>query len=75
MDHGRVKDGIKVLELNTIENPNSGNAFDSLADGYFRNNQFEISKENYKKSLELKPDNANAKEMLAKIDKLLEKKL
>ena len=75
LDHGRVKDGIKVLELNTIENPNSGNAFDSLADGYFRNNQFEISKENYKKSLELKPDNANAKEMLAKIDKLLEKKL
>jgi len=74
IDHGRINDGIKVLELNTIENPKSGNAFDSLADGYFRNNQFEISKENYKKSLELKPDNANAKEMLAKIDKLLEKK-
>lgn len=74
IDHGRINDGIKVLELNTIENPKSGNAFDSLADGYFRNNQFEISKENYKKSLELKPDNDNAKEMLTKIDKLLEKK-
>ncbi|MFH7001315.1 serine hydrolase [Flavobacterium bizetiae] len=74
MDHGRINDGIKVLELNTIENPKSGNAFDSLADGYFRNNQFEISKETYKKSLELKPDNTNAKEMLDKIDKLLQQK-
>lgn len=74
IDHGRINDGIKVLELNTIENPKSGNAFDSLADAYFRNNQFQISKENYKKSLELKPDNTNAKEMLDKIDKLLQQK-
>jgi CubicO group peptidase (beta-lactamase class C family) len=74
IDHGRINDGIKVLELNTIENPKSGNAYDSLADGYFRNNQFEISKENYKKALELRPDNANAKVMLEKIDKLLQKK-
>lgn len=74
LDYGRVNDGIKVFELNAKENPKSGNAFDSLADGYFRNNQFEISRENYKKSLELLPDNSNAKEMLAKIDKLLDKK-
>jgi CubicO group peptidase (beta-lactamase class C family) len=74
IDHGRINDGIKVLELNTIENPKSGNAFDSLADGYFKNGQLEISKENYKKSLELQPDNANAKEMLEKIGKLLQNK-
>ncbi|WP_428232934.1 serine hydrolase [Flavobacterium sp.] len=74
MDYGRLKDGIEVLELNAIENPKSANAFDSLADGHFRNNQLEISKENYKKSLELKPDNSNAKEMLEKIEKALTKK-
>lgn len=74
MDYGRLQDGIKVLELNAKENPKSGNAFDSLADGYFRNNQFENSKENYKKSLELNPDNANAKEMLSKIENALTKK-
>lgn len=74
MDHGRLNDGIKVLELNVRENPKSGNAFDSLADGFFRNNQFEISKENYKKSLELQPDNSNAKEMIKKIETILTKK-
>lgn len=74
MDHGRLSDGIKVLELNAEENPKSGNAFDSLGDGYFRNNQLEISKDNFKKSLELNPDNTNAKEMLEKIEKILAKK-
>ncbi|MFH6949796.1 serine hydrolase [Flavobacterium sp. FlaQc-51] len=67
MDHGRIKDGIKVLELNTIENPKSVNAFDSLADGYFKSNQLENSKKSYNKVLELSPDHKNAKEMLEKI--------
>ncbi|KQB42268.1 serine hydrolase domain-containing protein [Flavobacterium aquidurense] len=74
MDHGRLNDGIKVLELNTKENPKSGNAFDSLADGYFRDNQFENAKESYQKALKLSPDNKNATEMLEKIEKILAKK-
>lgn len=69
---GRINDAIKVFEINTEENPASGNAFDSLADGYFNNKQFEVAKENYKKSLKLKPDNTNAKEMLEKIEKILD---
>lgn len=74
LNYGRINDGIKVLELNTKENPTSGNAFDSLADGYYKNNQFENSKLTYKKALELNPDNANAKEMLVKIEQVLTKK-
>jgi tetratricopeptide (TPR) repeat protein len=74
MNYGRINDAIKVFEINTKENPKSGNAFDSLAEGFFNNNQFEISKENYKKALELNPDNTNAKEMLDKIKKITEKK-
>lgn len=73
MDHGRLNDGLKVFELNAKENPKSGNAFDSLADGYFRNNQLTLSKENYQKALALSPDNNNAKEMLEKINKMLAK--
>ncbi|MBF4516041.1 serine hydrolase [Flavobacterium sp. ANB] len=73
MSSKRVNDAIKVFELNTKENPQSGNAFDSLAESYFYNNQFEISRLNYKKSLELAPDNNNAKEMLKKIDMKLSK--
>jgi cytochrome c-type biogenesis protein CcmH/NrfG len=70
----RINDAIKVFELNTKENPQSGNAYDSLAESYFTDNQFEISKQNYLKSLKLAPDNNNAKEMLKKIDTILTKK-
>ena len=73
MNYERVNDAIKVFELNTKENPKSGNAFDSLAESYFNNGQIETSKQAYQKALELSPENANAKEMLAKIDKLLAK--
>lgn len=73
MDHGRLHYGIKVLELNAKENPKSGNAFDSLADGYFRNNELALSKENYQKALSLSPDNNNAKKMLEKINTMLAK--
>jgi CubicO group peptidase (beta-lactamase class C family) len=71
MNYGRLNDAIKIFELNTKENPNSGNAFDSLAESYFNSNQLEAAKRNYKKSLELMPENTNAKEMLEKIDKRL----
>lgn len=73
IEHGRLDEGIKIFELNAKENPKSGNAFDSLADGYFRNNQLVLSKENYQKSLAISQDNTNAKEMLKKINKMLSK--
>ena len=70
----RVDDAIKVFELNVKENPKSANAFDSMAEGYFTIGQLEVSKQNYKKSLALNPENMNAKEMISKIENLLEKK-
>lgn len=74
MNYGRINDAIKVFELNAKENPKSGNAFNSLAESYFNDNQFENSKLNYKKTLELLPDDSNSKEMLEKIEKILSKK-
>jgi CubicO group peptidase (beta-lactamase class C family) len=73
MKYARLNDAIKVFELNTKENPKSGNALDSLAESYLNNGQLEISKQTYQKVLALSPENANAKEMLVKIDKLLAK--
>jgi CubicO group peptidase (beta-lactamase class C family) len=67
----RVKTAIQVFELNTKENPKSGDAFDSLGEGYFELGKYKISKQHYLKSLELTPQNDNAKEMIQKIDKLL----
>jgi len=60
---------IKIFKLNIQEHPNSANAFDSLAESYFLNKQFELSKINYLKSLELDPKNTNAKEMIKRIEK------
>lgn len=67
----RINDAIKVFELNTIENPKSGNAFDSLAEGFYLIGEYKISKQYYEKSLKLNSENLNAKEMILKIDKLL----
>jgi len=64
-----IEYAIKIFELNIQEHPNSANAFDSFAEGYFINNQFELSKINYQKSLELNPKNTNAKEMINRIEK------
>jgi len=60
---------IKIFELNIQEHPYSANAYDSLAEGYFLNNQFELSKTHYQKSLELNPENTNAEEMMNRIEK------
>lgn len=60
---------IEIFKLNTKLHPNSANAFDSLAEGYFANKQFGLSKENYQKSLELNPENDNAKVMIGRIGK------
>ncbi|MCB0852713.1 MAG: serine hydrolase, partial [Bacteroidetes bacterium] len=53
---------------------NSGNAYDSLAEGYFKDGQFEKSIQNYQKSLELDNENNNARVMIDIIRKQLEGK-
>ncbi|MDN3593474.1 serine hydrolase [Zunongwangia endophytica] len=67
---GQMIKSIEVFKLNTELHPNSANAFDSLAEGYFANKQFGLSKENYRKSLELNPENENAKVMIERIGKI-----
>lgn len=74
MNSDRLNDAIKVFEFNAEENPKSFNAFDSLAEGYFNKGQLDTSKQNYQKSLDLNPENTNAKEMMKKIDEALIKK-
>ena len=47
--------------------PQSPNAYDSLGEAYMLDNNDELAIENYKKSLELNPDDTNAKSMLDKL--------
>ncbi len=64
-----LDNAIALFKLNTEQFPESSNAFDSLAEGHYYNKQFELSKKNYLKSLELNPSNTNATKMISKIEK------
>ncbi len=55
---------LKALELNIKLFPNSGNAYDSYAEILMNNGENEAAIINYKKSLDLNPDNINAKKQL-----------
>ncbi|PZU11117.1 MAG: serine hydrolase, partial [Chryseobacterium sp.] len=68
MRNSRMDEAIKVFKLNVVEHPQSGSAFDSLGEGYFSAKNYDLSLENYKKSLELDPQNTNAKNMIEKIN-------
>jgi CubicO group peptidase (beta-lactamase class C family) len=56
----RVKDSLAVLKLATEEFPLSANTFDSYAEALMKDGQKELAIKNYKRSLELNPQNANA---------------
>jgi hypothetical protein len=63
----KIKEAIDVFELNVANFPDSGNAYDSLAEAYMANGDNELAIKNYKKSLALDAKNANAVEMLKKL--------
>lgn len=64
----RYKDAIKIFELNVKEFPNSANVYDSLGEGCMLDGNKAAAIKNYKKSLELNPNNDNAKKMLQQLE-------
>jgi tetratricopeptide (TPR) repeat protein len=67
LQEGKIKDAIELFKLNTIAYPNSGNVFDSLGEAYLKDGQIELATINYKRSLELDPNNENAKKVLKEL--------
>ncbi|UPL47567.1 alpha/beta fold hydrolase [Hymenobacter sublimis] len=61
---GETQKALEIFKLNTVLHPQSGNAFDSLAEAYLTSGNKELAKANYKKSIELNPKNMNAVEVL-----------
>ena len=64
----RLKESIDVFKLNVLAFPKSANAYDSLGEAYLESGDKKSAAENYKKSLELDPENGNAREVLKKIE-------
>ena len=60
----KLEEAIKLFKLNVEEYPKSANAYDSLGEAYMKNGQSDLAIESYERSLELDPDNNNAREIL-----------
>lgn len=64
----KYDDAITVFKLNVEAHPDSWNVYDSLGEAYMLNGQTETAIANYKKSLELNPDNENAKQKIKEME-------
>lgn len=63
----RVKDAIEIFKLNVAAYPEGFNTYDSLGEAYLADGQRDLAVKNYKRSLELNPQNTNAVEALKRI--------
>ncbi|HEX8139848.1 MAG TPA: serine hydrolase [Pyrinomonadaceae bacterium] len=63
----RVREAIEVFKLNVSDHSESANVYDSLGEAYMMSGERELAVRNYRRSVELNPDNANAVEMLKKL--------
>lgn len=70
LQNGKIKGAIELFKLNTIAYPDSWNVFDSLGEAYMLDGRKELAIKNYEKSLELNPQNTNAREKLRSLKKL-----
>jgi CubicO group peptidase (beta-lactamase class C family) len=67
---GKVKEAVEIFKLNVEAYPKSFNTYDSLAEAYANMNEHELAITNYKKSLELNPNNTNAVQAIKRLEKL-----
>lgn len=63
-----VKAAIEIFKLNVAEYPASANVYDSLAEAYAAAGEREMAIKNYRRSLQLDPQNSNAVEALKKLE-------
>jgi Tfp pilus assembly protein PilF len=66
---GKAKAAIEIFKLNIEAYPKSSNPYDSLAEAYVTINERELAIQNYKKAVELNPNNTNAIEILKRLEK------
>ena len=67
LEQERVQDAIAVFRLNAAEHPLSANVYDSLGDAYVKLGSKSEAIRSYRKSLELDPSNANARNRLQEL--------
>jgi hypothetical protein len=63
----KLAEALALFKLNVEFYPNAWNAYDSLAEAYAANGETALAIANYKKSLELNPNNPEGREKLKKL--------
>jgi tetratricopeptide (TPR) repeat protein len=69
LEQGKSDLALAAFKLNVAEHPQSGNAYDSLGEGYARVGDRKQAIAAYKKSFELDPKNLNAKQRIEELKK------
>jgi CubicO group peptidase (beta-lactamase class C family) len=69
LSRGRVEAAVAVFEWNVESDPSWGNAYDSLGEALLLLGERERAIDNYRKALELEPENENAKRVLSTIER------
>ena len=64
-----LNEAIAIFKLNVESFPEAFNTYDSLGEAYMQNGNTDLAIKNYKKSLELNPENTNALDMLNQLQK------
>ena len=67
LSQNKYDEAINIFTMNCMANPNSFNAFDSLAEAYMSKGDKVSAIKNYEKSLQLDPTNGNAEDMIKKL--------
>jgi tetratricopeptide (TPR) repeat protein len=70
LNRGKTEMAILIFRLNVTAYPDAFNTYDSLGEAYMKSGQKELAVANYKKSLELNPQNENARKMLEKLGQM-----
>jgi len=69
MNNGNISEAIEVYKLNVELFPQSSSVFNSLGEAYMKNGEKIFAKKNFEKSLELNPQNENARRILEQLKK------
>jgi tetratricopeptide (TPR) repeat protein len=68
LEFGRIDDAVEILRFNVELFPDSWNTYDSLGEAYLKQGNKELAAENYRRSLELNPDNQGAVDAVKKLE-------
>lgn len=69
MQAKKLKEAIEIFKLNVEAYPQGFNTYDSLGEAYMMSGNTELAIQNYKKSLELNPQNTGAVDMLKRLER------